>query len=468
MSVTRLRNPLTGNWIQMGGITHQKLMASGLCSEGDMAKFYCQILSQQRKAKQPRKVLVPYLKSRSPTFNQDAERMPYKTIPAREPRLPIVPSSMKMFDDSINKLNVNLFEPQLITQAIVMSPFSIYCAMLMVYLGSQGETRQELQRLLNIRQDDTKVIANLHTLKTLDSVEINSSAQVGPRAQFVNSNALVVRQGYPIERTYRDLFTLVFGGDLLSFQSSREAVAKTNSWVAHQTSNLIPQLLSDSDVGNDLQLMIINTVYFKAQWAVPFKPEQTHPDIFKGFDQPMELSFMSNLNHNYRYFEDSQAQYLELLYTDTNYAFRLALPKQNQPSQLILEKLVRQVGQLNEIKFQPNFVSLSLPKFTHRKRVDLVKILKSLGVKTLFTENADLSLISKRDDLSVSKIIHEAVVKINETETEAAAATAVIMKQMAIRQVEEPIKVIADRPFFYEIIHVRRNVVLFSGIFNGK
>jgi serpin B len=454
-----IRNPLTGYWIKTDGPTYLQLRKNGVCldvsnyrldDEGAISKFYCKTLAQRAQLK-------PWV-----TQNQDAARMPYGPIPAKPVKLPIVPSRMQMFDASINELTIDLFAQLPISQAIVMSPFSIYCALLMVYLGARGQTKHELQRLLRIKSGDDQVIGNLSTLKTL------SPSQSGSQAQFLNSNALVIRQGYPIERTYRDLFTLVFGGDLLSFRDRMEAVMRTNNWVARKTSNLIQNFISESDITDQTQMIIVNTVYFKAQWAIPFKPERTELQLFKGFESNIDLQFMSNLNRNFRYFEDRSAQYLELLYTDSDYAFRLALPKLNQPSQLVLSDLVRNVGRLGEIKFQPNFVSLSMPKFTHRKRLDLKNLLQSLGVHTLFNQ-ADLSLISSQGGLSVSKIIHEAVVKIDENRTEAAAATAVVMRAMAVApSQEEPIKFIADRPFFYEIINVPRNVILFSGIYDGK
>lgn len=93
-------------------------------------------------------------------------------------------------------------------------------------------------------------------------------------------------------------------------------------------------------------------------------------------------------------------------------------------------------------------IQLSLPKFKVEQSIDLEDSLKALGVKDLFTSAADLSGISPKTELRVSKFIHKAFIEVDERGTEAAAATeASICCDFAYEEAE----FVVDRPFMFLI-----------------
>ena len=141
----------------------------------------------------------------------------------------------------------------------------------------------------------------------------------------------------------------------------------------------------------------------------------------------------------------------------------IALPKIHKPN--VLETPFVDIPQN---LMQNTHIHLALPKFEQRKKYELSDIFKKAGMIELFADNANLSLISKRRDIKVSKIIHEVVVKVDKDGTEAAAVTAVVMtKAMAMRIEKPPIEVIVDHTFYYSIIYIPEQLPLFTGIFNG-
>lgn len=86
-----------------------------------------------------------------------------------------------------------------------------------------------------------------------------------------------------------------------------------------------------------------------------------------------------------------------------------------------------------------------------------------MGATDPFDERkADFSGINK--DLFISKVIHKAVIDVNEKGTEAAAATAVVMMlRSAMINPEPPKSFVCDRPFMF-ILHDSINLnVLFVG-----
>jgi serpin B len=91
--------------------------------------------------------------------------------------------------------------------------------------------------------------------------------------------------------------------------------------------------------------------------------------------------------------------------------------------------------------------------------------MKKLGASLPFAgaAGADFSGISDASYLFISKVVHQAVVEINEEGTEAAAATAVIIATNCIRLQPKLINFICNRPFLFFIADKTRNSILFMG-----
>ena len=75
-----------------------------------------------------------------------------------------------------------------------------------------------------------------------------------------------------------------------------------------------------------------------------------------------------------------------------------------------------------------------------------------------FSDDADFSGI--REYVTISDVMHKAVIEVNEEGSEAAAATVVEMKATGVA---EPITFIADRPFMFIINDDVTDTILFMG-----
>jgi serpin B len=128
---------------------------------------------------------------------------------------------------------------------------------------------------------------------------------------------------------------------------------------------------------------------------------------------------------------------------------------------LTAAKLAEWVGKLQHKK-----VDLSLPKFKSTCSFELSKELATLGIRKAFQAGAaDFTGIANVPDepLYIALVIHKAFVEVNEEGTEAAAATAVVMRAGAVMRPEEPVKFTADHPFLYIIRDDRTGDILFLG-----
>jgi serpin B len=78
-----------------------------------------------------------------------------------------------------------------------------------------------------------------------------------------------------------------------------------------------------------------------------------------------------------------------------------------------------------------------------------------------FSDAADFSGMTGNRDLFIAEVVHKAFVSVDEAGTEAAAATAVVVAEMAMP--EEPVEVTVDRPFVFLIRDVETGAILFVG-----
>jgi serpin B len=92
------------------------------------------------------------------------------------------------------------------------------------------------------------------------------------------------------------------------------------------------------------------------------------------------------------------------------------------------------------------------------------KDLIELGARSAFSGKADFSGMTPKNELYISRVIHQAMVEVNEEGTEAAAATAAVFsKRMAPINRDIPKNFICDRPFLFIIHDDSHKCILFIG-----
>ena len=101
-----------------------------------------------------------------------------------------------------------------------------------------------------------------------------------------------------------------------------------------------------------------------------------------------------------------------------------------------------------------------MPKFEFESSFNLNETLKALGMPLAFDpEKADFSGMDGTRGLSIADVVHKAFVSVDEEGTEAAAATAVILRT----SLPPPAELVVDRPFLFLIRHNPTGTILFVG-----
>ena len=339
---------------------------------------------------------------------------------------------------------------------VFISPYSIFIALAMSYEGANGATADEMADVLGIQKDNE----TFHNFL----LELNSQLFNGQSCNVSTANALWVRQNLNLLEDYLFKIKTYYDGDSTSvdFSNPQEATDIINEWIENKTNNLIKNLLLPADIDPVLTALILtNAIYFKGNWEIQFEPENTTDRDFmlnSGETVNAPTMCMVNTYDYFNYSETDDMQILELPYYKDEFSMILILPKKEN-----LANFVSSIDSDDYLSWlaslQGNKVNIYLPKFEIEYKKSLKDTLIKLGMDNAFLQNADFSGIMSDVNLWIDDVIHKAYVSVNEEGTEAAAATAVVMKY----GIEEKYEFNADNPFFYLIQHKESGTILFMG-----
>jgi len=302
----------------------------------------------------------------------------------------------------------------------VVSPHSVHSAFSQVLQGAGGRTQSQLEDVLGVTQGDS-LVDQYTTLST----QLSRSAA---GATFKEANLLAVATGFKPKTGYSSDLLRGFQSEIREFNfgtNSANSVREINQYVAENTNEKIQDLLSSEDVDSLTRLILVNAVYFKANWEFAFSTEDTETRNFQASNVSIPTEFM-NIEISVRVLEDTERQLdiLELPYSDPSKAMLIVLPKPGVSTDRIVDRMdgldladVRRKGTLaNTI--------ISIPKFKLRYKTYLKEKMTKLGAGDMFSNAADLSGMSN-EPLYVSEGVHQAFIEVNNNGTEAAAATAI-------------------------------------------
>jgi len=345
------------------------------------------------------------------------------------------------------------------------SPFSISLALAMTHAGARGETEAQMASVLHF--DLAREF--LHpAFNALDQELAKRGEPIGDEEQPMQldiANAVWAQKEYPFQQEYLDLIASNYGAGirLADFITEAEPARKEiNKWVSDQTRDKIKDLIPAGTLDAMTRMVLVNAIYFKADWQEQFDPNLTTDAPFHLLDgTEVNVPMMSTENFGLLYTKGEGYQAIELPYQGGTAVMDIILPDEGMfgtiEGALDHESLEKVLASL-----QPVSARLSLPKFSFSSEFSLAKTLAGMGMRQAFDPNsADFSGMTGNRDLFISEVIHKAFVAVDEKGTEAAAATAVIMKETSAPVFELELSV--DRPFLFVIRDLPSGQILFIG-----
>jgi len=231
----------------------------------------------------------------------------------------------------------------------------------------------------------------------------------------------------------------------------------------------VTEIVSPEAIDQLTRLILVNAVYFKGDWLEKFNANFTNDaDFHTSPSESVRVKMMYREDEMLLYGVNNElkSQAVELPYAGDTLSMVIILPNHGATNLAEVEKKLTfddLINVVNKFRMTKDDVELWLPRFCLDEKLSLAEVLSGMGMKDLFTEGAtDLSGVDGTKKLNVSKVLHRAVVDVNEEGTEAAAATAVVMLCESCT-VSEPKRFRADHPFLFFIQDKTTKSILFLG-----
>lgn len=348
------------------------------------------------------------------------------------------------------------------TDNVMFSPFCISSALGMAWGGARGATETGMADVLgfdSLQQAVHNGFSRLFGLISRDGID--------PSANPVTlriANALWVDGNFPLLDDYVNLAGDYYGAEARNIDFAGDPDAGRlviNDWVEEMTSDRIRDLLGPGSVTTATRVVLTSAVYFQGNWRFQFNPDLTRDGVFNTLSgTEVTVPFMSR-TMDVPFYRGDGFRAVALQYSDLQSRMIILLPDgglgefQNDLDPGVLEEVAGGLA-VRE-------VAVVMPPFEFTTDYALSSVLSDMGMEEAFDgSRADFSGFTGSRDLFISEVVHKAFVKVDETGTEAAAATGVIMATTAMPS-DPPELFLLDRPFVFLIIDDRSDTVLFMG-----
>ena len=294
--------------------------------------------------------------------------------------------------------------------------------------------------------------AQLHPIFAEIEAKIRSVQQGDNQLNI--ANALWPQDEYPFLEPFYSLLKEYYGVSItpVDYKGNTEGARKTiNAWVEEKTQEKIKELIKKGLLDPLTRLVLVNAIYFKGTWASQFEKHLTknHP-FWLTSEESIQVPMMTQ-TQQFGYYENNKFQMLGLPYVGGNLSMILLLSQKvdglaELEKTLTVANLQRWIARLFEME-----VEVILPKFQLNSQFRLDETLKSLGMVDAFDPRSAnfAGMDGNKAWLYIGAVVHQAFVNVDEEGTEAAAATAVVMKA---RSAPPPIPTFrADHPFIFLI-----------------
>ncbi|KAL3865724.1 hypothetical protein ACJMK2_043084 [Sinanodonta woodiana] len=349
---------------------------------------------------------------------------------------------------------------------IFLSPYSVCAALLLAHLGTKGDSEAQIRKALGLDQMEVELVH-----KEFQKMRKVLNAKTSESTTLAIANRIFAKLGLSIRKDYTEKSLLHHGSEMecLDFAGeSEKSRQRINTWVEEQTRKKIKDLLPAGSINALTLVVLVNAVYFKGDWDTKFDPKRTEKIDFHISKTETVKVDMMQAKKKCRFFKNDELKYSALMlpYKDGNLSMVIVLPHEQNGLKNVEKAFTAHVlsSLCEDLAHgaRPEVI-IALPKFKMEITYELTKTLPKLGISDILqSTKADFgAMLDGHPDAFISDVIHKTFIDVNEEGTEAAAATAMMMRCMAMPM--PPEKFIADHPFLFLIRDNDTGVILFIG-----
>jgi serpin B len=343
---------------------------------------------------------------------------------------------------------------------LFFSPYSISMIMSMIYAGARGNKESQIRETMNFSLSQNE----LHpAFNALDQTLIQRGKGVlgkdGRKFRLNIINAIWGQEGTEFSNEYLNTLALNYGTGirLLDFVNDPEGSRNTiNKWISERIENRFQNLVQPGVINELTRMILTNAIYFKAAWQHPFKNSMTQHRRFNLLNGDSVNVLMMGQKEEYRYRSGYRYQAIELPYSGRELSMVTVLPELEafETFEVDLEaSLIDEI--IDELEYQE--VVLRMPKFEFDTNYNMAKVLESMGMSEAFSSSADFSGMGTNQPLFINDLAHKAFVIVDESGTEAGAAT------WGAVEASLPLMMEVDHLFIFLIRDIETDTILFLG-----
>jgi serpin B len=342
----------------------------------------------------------------------------------------------------------------------IVSPLSMQFLLGMILNGTQGTTADEICQVLGYGAGEVEAVNEfaLSMMEQLPGLDEKTVLDI--------ANAIFVNQSYSIKDTYKTEVVKFYEAEVANKDFQDPATLEAiNQWASDHTNGLIPKVLDMIDPDEDLAILM-NALYFKGQWTVPFPKENTGKEPFlKENGKKADVDMMKKGTMPLAYRAGNGFRAVSLPYGNEAFSMVVLLPDEGKT----VADVIAALGALEWTDFLHSMdhsarVNLWLPKFKTTTKVKLNGILADMGMPQAFTPYADFKALSD-NALRLTSVQQDAIIIVDEEGTEAAAVSTGTVGVTSVPP--PPVDFHVDRPFLYLITESGTGAILFAGKYGG-
>ncbi|XP_034109226.1 serine protease inhibitor 77Ba [Drosophila albomicans] len=344
----------------------------------------------------------------------------------------------------------------------MISPFSVWSLLILLFEAADGRTYEQLRQGLRINVSPEELRSVYRVWSSYLNVKTTTIEVASLQVLYVDTSS-------PVKSSYRDVVqNYGVQPEEVDFYA-RETVQLINDAANRTTRGLIPYTVLPQQIYG-AKMFMMSTLFFKGQWKFPFNESRTRVENF--YDEsggvlgqvPMMVQ-----EGNFAYVTNIQGldgYVLELPYgTQDRLSMIVVLPKRGfklsdisaNLKNLGLAPILQRIAKFRREASEDNEVEVLLPKFTTQTDFNLKQILTEMGIRDVFDQK-DSNLSRMAEGLYTSYCVHATKIIVDEQGTAAAAVTSAVLSNKA-----SPPKFQLDRPFQYMIVEKSTSLLLFAG-----
>lgn len=337
----------------------------------------------------------------------------------------------------------------------MISPLSIMLALSMTANGAEGETLEEMKKVLAEGMEIESLNQYLYALS--EKLTEGGSTVITANSVWLRDDENRIQ----VKEEFLQTATDYYGAQIFKEPFNQQTVDDINSWVSENTDGMIEKILDEINI--DTIMYLINAVTFEAEWERIYYDSEIFNGTFTNSDgSEAEREFMYSEENKYISYNGAEGFIKD--YKGGKFSFAALLPPEGESVESFIQDM--EGKDLTEAfnSYKDEYVSVAMPKFSCEYEAELREPLINLGMERAFdSEKAEFEnmCVSTAGNVYINRVVHKTFINVDERGTTAGAVTMVEANdEGAVLGGKE---VILNRPFVYFIIDSETGIPLFVG-----